>query len=60
MNNFLGDDGRVIADKLKALEELDSLAHRNPFAALPTFVLAILPKGLKSIIRSTSAMRFNK
>ena len=60
MNNFLGDDGRVIADKLKALAELDSLVHRNLFAALTTFVLAILPNGLKSIIISTSAMRFNK
>ena len=60
MNNFLGDDGRVIADKLKALAELDSLVHRNLFSALTTFVIAIMPKGLKSIIRSTSAMRFNK
>ena len=60
MNNFLSDDRRVIADKLKALEELDSLVHRNLVSALTTFVLAILPNGLKSIIRSTSVMRFNK
>ena len=60
MNSFFNDDRRVIADKLKALAELDSLVHRNLFAVLTTFVLTILPKRLKSIIRSTSAMRFNK
>ena len=60
MNSFFNDDRRVIADKLKALAELDSLAHRNPFATLPTFVLTILSNELKSNIRSTSAMRFNK
>ena len=60
MNSFFNDDRRVIADKLKALEELDSLVHRNLIAALSTFVLAILPNELKSIIRSTSAMRFDK
>ena len=38
VNSIFGGNGRVVADKPKALAELDSLVHRNLFAAFPTFV----------------------